>query len=636
MTDKVKTEKALTKSQNEFQLLLSVIDDSIWSVDKDFKLDFFNDMADRLYFKIGGRNLKKGMSLKNFSGSTEREKFWIEKLNRVMSGEKISFIDEMTIDGTVCYFSLSVYPILIDNDIKGATIVSHEISSFVKAEEQLKKSEEMFRTVSESAPIGIFQIDIHANCTYANRVLLSLIGIQFDELKGKNWHNLISITDLEFLTTEWKKCTAIRSDFSTTFRYQTRKGLDLWLEIRATILDHTAPEEEVIYMGTVNDVTKLKQANEKLEENQILLDIIDQSASFGFYFRDVQNNDQAWWSDSNYRIYDRPKENGPLTLKELFDTVVQSDRNEFEESANKLRMGEVMDVEYRIITPKNKLKYLHTIAHPLKDESGNIIRYVGSTHDITGLREHELENENQKFLLRKAFEMAKIGTWEYDLESGRILWSKELKKIMGMKEDEQTPSFEVFNAMIYPQHRELMMQTIQDQVASGQPASIEYSIHTHGEIKNILSFSHVIKNDIGKTIKLSGVAMDVSNTRRTEKKLKATEDLFNSFFENVPYAVIIESEDGTILNANNNACILKGLSRTDIIGKNLLDLIPKEHHGEVMKNFKKMFSGETDALQTKTWNISGHEIPIQIKASKILYKNQPALLLNIRNDESDD
>jgi PAS domain S-box-containing protein len=320
-------------------------------------------------------------------------------------------------------------------------------------------------------------------------------------------------------------------------------------------------------------------------------------------------------------------------MKELINSVHPEDKEEFIHGVEQLRIGEPMNTQYRIITPSGKTKYLHTIAHPLLSETGQILRFTGTTHDLTGLRDKEVEYENQKFLLKKAFELARIGTWELDLETQHLRWSRELKKIMGMKEDKSSPSTEVFFAMLNPDDRRILQTMIEEQIESGEPSSVEYNIYLHGEIKTILSMSQAIKDENGKVTKLSGIAMDVSNTRRTEQKLKATEDLFYSFFENAPDAVLIENEEGIILNANKNACEMKGLKRTDIIGKNLLDLIPLEHHTEVMRNFKQMFSGESDSIQTRTWNISGREVPIQIKATKILYKDQPAILLNIRNSE---
>lgn len=635
ITEKVQMQKALSRSQTDFNALISAIDDSIWTVDKELRLDIFNETADRLYYIICGRNLRKGMTLRAFAGSIERENFWTEKYNKVFKGEKISFIDEMLIEGESRYFSLTVYPIYFEGEIKGATIVSHEITGFILADRKLRQSENEFRTLSEAAPVGIFKSDSSGNCLYANQILLNMFGVSQDEISGKKWYSFIQTKELEAIEKVWKNSVADRKDFNMNVKWMLPDGENKWMDIKAVIADSGASEDDILYFGTINDVTSLKEANIKMQEKQLLLNAVESSSNFGFFIREADGDKDATWSNSNFEIFEKDPSEGPFSISSIVKMIHPADLDRFNEAFKNLEKGETLDFEFRITTPRNHLKYLHSIAHPVKDESGKIVRYVGTTHDMTAQRISEQANKSQLELLKNAFEIAKIGTWDYNLQTGRLIWSKELKRIMGMKEDENSPSLEVFLAMVHPTDRKELESMIAEQMQKGEPATLEYSIYTHGEIKSIFSVSYANKNEQQEIISLNGICMDVSKMRRTENKLKATEDLFNSFFENVPDAVMIESEEGIILNANKNACQLKGVQRSDIVGKNFLDLIPSQHHPEMMKNFKKFFSGESNDFITKTWNITGDEIPVHIKATRILYKDQPAVLLNIRNQEKE-
>ena len=106
--------------------------------------------------------------------------------------------------------------------------------------------------------------------------------------------------------------------------------------------------------------------------------------------------------------------------------------------------------------------------------------------------------------------------------------------------------------------------------------------------------------------------------------------MFNSFFENVPDAIFIEDNYGTILNVNKKACELQGISKKQLIGKNISELIPDADKSKLMADFKKLFNGEITEHISTYYKITGEPADIEIKAMRISYKDVPAVLLNVR------
>src|ERR1700743_1603427 len=56
-------------------------------------------------------------------------------------------------------------------------------------------------------------------------------------------------------------------------------------------------------------------------------------------------------------------------------------------------------------------------------------------------------------LLRDAERVAHLGTWTWDIASGRVTWSDELHRILGIEPGRVTPSVEAFMGMVHPEDR---------------------------------------------------------------------------------------------------------------------------------------------------------------------------------------
>jgi two-component system cell cycle sensor histidine kinase/response regulator CckA len=108
---------------------------------------------------------------------------------------------------------------------------------------------------------------------------------------------------------------------------------------------------------------------------------------------------------------------------------------------------------------------------------------------------------------------------------------------------------------------------------------------------------------------------------------KDREALFQSLFESSPDAIFIEDMVGDVLDCNPAAAALHGTTRQELIGKNVADLVPPDHRGDLVK------------LATKTpyefegWSLTadGRSIPVWIRTREIQYLGQPALLLHVRD-----
>jgi len=119
---------------------------------------------------------------------------------------------------------------------------------------------------------------------------------------------------------------------------------------------------------------------------------------------------------------------------------------------------------------------------------------------------------------------------------------------------------------------------------------------------------------------------------RAEQSLRETQQRFRDLFENSPDAILVEDLDGTVQDANLAACVLHGMTRVQLMGKNWLnDLMPPARREAARSDFEKLMAGKLSWIEGESLTISGHAVPIEARAGQIEYGGKPALLLHVRN-----
>lgn len=111
----------------------------------------------------------------------------------------------------------------------------------------------------------------------------------------------------------------------------------------------------------------------------------------------------------------------------------------------------------------------------------------------------------------------------------------------------------------------------------------------------------------------------------------ANEDRFRVLFEHAPDAIFIENREGVILDANPAACRLQGVPRAELVGRNVLDLVPEAERARVQRDFEGWFSGAVTRYEGYTRRAGGDPVAVEITGTPLLFDGQPAVLLNVRD-----
>ncbi|MCU0480897.1 MAG: ammonium transporter [Anaerolineae bacterium] len=130
---------------------------------------------------------------------------------------------------------------------------------------------------------------------------------------------------------------------------------------------------------------------------------------------------------------------------------------------------------------------------------------------------------------------------------------------------------------------------------------------------------------------LTGTFRDITERRRTEEAIKLSEQRFRDLFEKSPDPVFVEDEHGNILDVNEAACFLHGMSKAELIGNNVVNLVPPEKRQNVEMSFFDVTDNKSYVLESLSYTKDGRAIPVEIRASQIDYGGRVAILLHVRD-----
>jgi len=118
---------------------------------------------------------------------------------------------------------------------------------------------------------------------------------------------------------------------------------------------------------------------------------------------------------------------------------------------------------------------------------------------------------------------------------------------------------------------------------------------------------------------------------QAELALRESEQQFRDLFEASPDAIFVEDLQGNVLDVNPAGCRLHNLAREQLIGKNVVDLVPPDKRDQVARDFQKVASEEMTRFEGESWTAEGRNVPVEIHAGRIPYAGQPAVLLHVRD-----
>ncbi len=180
----------------------------------------------------------------------------------------------------------------------------------------------------------------------------------------------------------------------------------------------------------------------------------------------------------------------------------------------------VHNANERATDAEGNLRIFDTKKFPLADDNGEIFAMLGFAHDVTDRETAQRALRQSQSQLEKAQSIAHIGSWEFDLDSGEIFWSRELFDIHGWP-GEDPPNFDELIEMVHPDDREAWVATMTRVMEDGIPYSIDYRlIRPDGQLRYLNGRGEVQRDESGQSVWLFGTAMDITDRKLAEEQVR--------------------------------------------------------------------------------------------------------------------
>jgi PAS domain S-box-containing protein len=204
---------------------------------------------------------------------------------------------------------------------------------------------------------------------------------------------------------------------------------------------------------------------------------------------------------------------------------------------------------------------------PLRSNDGAVETLMGITQDITERKRAEEALRESKRRLEAAQRITNVGYWERDIDADRITWSDETYRIFGLRPQERILSFAELQELIHPEDRRIMVQGVAAALRGGPRYDVEHRVvRPTGEVRFVHSQGDVTWDESGRPRRMFGTVQDITERRRAENTLRASEARFRTFVDHATDALFLHGADGTILDVNRQACESLGYSREELIG----------------------------------------------------------------------
>ena len=329
-----------------------------------------------------GHNLEEMMqiSLKNIFPQTTD---WDLLFEEICSKGGLNFeAENVKKDGTIFPVEISTSLFIMDKKPVMLVLI-WDITERKKAEKKIKESQEQYEGLFECITDGMLVLDPHGSIIDVNRKIVEMLGLQREDLVGKNFLNMDVLTpkSLSIVVNQFQELLSKRIATSQATEIIDKEGKLMFVELSSFFL--VKKENEVDnFVLVIRDISDRKQAEIKLAHEHELLQTLMDSIPDSIYFKDTDNKfimvNKAKAAHSNVK----PEE---MIGKTDYDFLS-------EEAANKAYNDdkEIIDTGKFIVNNIEKLtnvdgteRWVSVTKIPRFDKEGNIIGTMGISRDVT-------------------------------------------------------------------------------------------------------------------------------------------------------------------------------------------------------------------------------------------------------------
>jgi PAS domain S-box-containing protein len=553
--------------------------------------------------------------------------------------------------------------------IRRAVQESDERSQRRKMETELVRREKYFRALTENALDVLSVLNSEGLFLYNSPSIMQVLGYEPKELLGQDAFALVHPEDLPTVMEAFKRGLE-DPDLTVTldFRYQCKDGT--WRYLEAVGQNRLTDPDIAAVVVNSRDVTDRKQAEESLRESEKQYRLIFDGNPTPMWVFDQETLAFLEVNDAAIQHYGysreeflamtvkdiRPPGEAPSMLEYVHKLVAEGAPTQLGLAGvwrHRRRDGSLMDVEIKWspISFKGRAASL-TMANDITERKRTEDRDAALSKLGQNLSSAMSAVEAAQIIKNVAHELFVWNSFTLDLYSADL---DEVAPILNVDTNRQGERFEIpangesrppsaMARRVVSQGAELILReepvTMSgDSVPIGDTSRPSASlmlapIRNRTKVIGILSIQSYSlmaydQQDLNTLQTLADHCGGALERIWAEHALRESEQRFRYLFEGSPDAIFVDDFGGTVLDVNPAACRLHGMSREELVGRKVWELVPQEARADVARDFQLLVQGTLRQVEGASLTRDGRAVPVEVRASRVEYAGSPAILLHV-------
>ncbi len=389
-------------------------------------------------------------------------------------------------------------------------------------EQNLIATETRFRTLSENNVAGVTLCEASGNLIFVNDAYLEIVGYSREDFKNGTlkWNEITApeFNEVDLTSIEKARQNGKSKQYEKEYIRKDGSRVPVLVVIALSKIDG-----EEYFISTILDFTERKKIEKELHESvKDFRALVEASSQIVWSITGGAGNNEFsdFWENLTGQNHEDSKNLGWL------DVIHPEDRGIAESAwiysfTNNLPFETV----YRVLTVGGEYKYFAVRGVPVLDGNDSLRKWIGTFNDITERKEVEEELRRSEARLRLSQQSARIGTWEWNIETNECVWSVGIWTQFALEPGAIGTNYDNYMKFVHPEDLESLEDDLKTAVEGGKELDTEYRIkNVEGQTLWIAAKGSVVRNEEGEVKRMIGVTIDVTARKIAEESLKATEE----------------------------------------------------------------------------------------------------------------
>jgi PAS domain S-box-containing protein len=488
-------------------------------------------------------------------------------------------------------------------DIVGLVGINRDITESKRAEELLKQSEKRYRLVVDAAPDVIFTVSVEDGTIESlNHAFESTTGSSSSEWIGKPFTSLLHPDDLSFVAERYEMLANRETPSPCRLRIRSKSGKHLIGEFTSVPLVDKGKVVEVLEVA--RDITERVQTEERLLKiNRCFLEfgtdpdenINSLTALFGelmgatcaLYNRLEKGmlcSVGQWNTPSDYSSEDDPDGHicYDVIRRGVDEVYVLHDLHQTEYAETDPNVAAYKLKTYVGYPVRNCGAVVGSLCVLYKDdfcptgEDKGLIKILASAVGVEEDR-RRAEQEISDWKCRYELIVASSGqvVYDYDIESGCIVWGGGIQRVLGYSLEEMTGGIDQWAEMIHSEDRAEALRLLEVSERNAAPYDVEYRFrHRGGDYVWMRDRGFFVTDPTGKAVRMLGTMQDVTERRLVLESLKQSEERYRAVVEQTAEGIYLaDAETKKVMEVNTAFRNLLGYREEEVLALRIYDIV---------------------------------------------------------------